>query len=307
MKKISIFKYLINLENFAILRQKAQNDRNAVLLRETKHRKYFNRVLVHYGIVINSFIFLLSGVSSFASTYVSLSPVPTEIIYALGADDNLLGVSSTCNYPEQTKEKQIIGDTYFVNMEVMAKLKPNYLFSMSSAKPMLGQLSLMNTKPIYFEFTKIEEIYDAINKIAKLTGKEENAPKLIADIKQKVEQNKTNDPKKILYIVQTNPLITIGNKSFITDIIKKSGHMSVTSDIEHYYPNITLEYALKSNPDVIIVCFPDNMEKIKKIFPNTPILYLSQQEQDIINRSGPRVYEAVKLFSDLKFSDKPIH
>ena len=254
-----------------------------------------------------SFLILLSGVTSFAATYVSLSPVPTEIIYALGGEDNLLGISSTCNYPEQTKEKQIIGDTYFVNMELMAKLKPNYLFSMTSAKPMLGQLSLLNTKPVYFEFTKIEEIYDAIDQIAELIDKEENAPKLIADIKKKVEQYKTNAPKKILYIVQTNPLITIGNKSFITDIIEKAGHTSVTSDIEHYYPNITLEYALKSNPDVIIVCFPDDMSKIKKIFPNTPILYLTQQEQDIINRSGPRVYEAIKLFSDLNFSDKPIH
>ena len=254
-----------------------------------------------------SFILIIGGASSIASTYVSLSPVTTEIIYALGADDNLLGVSTTCNYPEQTKDKPIIGDTYYVNMEIMAKLKPDYLFSMSSAKPMLGQLSLMNTKPVYFEFTKIEEIYSAINKIAELTGKEENAPKLISNIKNKVAQYKTNEPKKILYIVQTNPLITIGNKSFITDIIKKAGHTSVTSDIEHYYPNITLEYALKSKPDVIIVCFPDNMAKIKKIFPNTPILYLTQQEQDIINRSGPRVYEAIKLFSDLNFSDKPIH
>ena len=254
-----------------------------------------------------SFLILLSGSTSFANTYASLSPVPTEIIYALGGEDNLVGISSTCNYPEQTKEKQIIGDTYFVNMEMMAKLQPNYLFTMSSAKPMLGQLSLMKTKPVYFEFTKIEEIYDSINKIAKLIDKEENAPKLIAEIKQKVEQNKTDNPKKILYIVQTNPLITIGNKSFITDIIEKAGHISVTSDIEHYYPNITLEYALKSKPDVIIVCFPDDMSKIKKIFPNTPILYLTQQEQDVINRSGPRVYEAVKLFSDLNFSDKPIH
>ena len=264
-------------------------------------------MVVDYGVIIICFIQFLSGVSSFASTYVSLSPVPTEIIYALGADDNLLGVSTTCNYPEQTKEKQIIGDTYYVNLEIMAKLKPDYLFSMSSAKPMLGQLALMNTKPVYFEFTKIAEIYDAINKIAELTGTEENAPKLISDIKNKVAQYKTNEPKKILYIVQTNPLITIGNKSFITDIIEKSGHTSVTSDIEHYYPNITLEYALKSNPDVIIVCFPDDMSKIKRIFSNTPILYLTQDEQDIINRSGPRVYEAVKLFSDLKFSDKPIH
>ena len=252
-----------------------------------------------------SAVFLIYGMASYATTYASLSPVPTEIIYALNAQENLVGVSSTCNFPEETKEKPIIGDTYFVNMEMMVKLKPDYLFSMSSAKPMLGQLSQTKTKPIYFEFTKIEEIYDAINYIAKLTNTEENAPKLIADIKKKVEQNKTKNPKKILYIVQTEPLITIGEKSFITDIIEKSGHTSVTADIEHYYPNITLEYAMKTNPNVVIICFPANVEKIQKLLPNAKFLYLTEKERDIITRSGPRVDEAVKLFADLNMNNKP--
>lgn len=246
------------------------------------------------------------GLMSVASTYASLSPVTTEIVYALGAEENLLGVSSVCDYPSEVKHKEIIGDTYFVNMEKMVELKPDYLFSMTSAKPMLGQLSLMKTKPVYFQFSKIEDIYSAINQIAKLTGYDKNAPILISDIKNKIEQNRTSNPKKILYIVQTSPLITIGNKSFITDIIEKAGHTSVTSNINHYYPNITLEYALKTSPDVIIVCFPDDMSKIEKLFPNTKIMYLTENERDIINRSGPRVYKAVKLFSELNFSNKPI-
>ena len=243
---------------------------------------------------------IFGGLNSPASTYVSLSPVPTEIIYALDAQNNLLGVSTTCNFPKEAKEKPIIGDTYFVNMEMILKQKPDYLFSMSSAKPMLGQLSQTKTKPVYFEFTKIEEIYDAINLIAELTEKEENAPELIANIKKKVEQNKTKNPKKILYIVQTNPLITIGNKSFITDIIEKSGHKSVTSDINHYYPNITIEYAMKTNPDIVVVCFPTDMENLKQLLPNSKFIYLTKEERDIINRSGPRVYEAVKLFANFQ-------
>ncbi len=253
-----------------------------------------------------SLYILFFGPMSFASTYASLSPVTTEIVYALGVEENLLGVSSVCDYPIEVKQKEIIGDTYFVNMEKIVKLKPNYLFTMTSAKPMLGQLSLMDTKPVYFEFTKIDDVYSAINKIAKLTNSQNNAEKLIKDIQNKVEKAKTNNPKKILYIVQTNPLITIGNKSFITDIIEKSGHISATSNINHYYPNITLEYALKTTPDVIVVSFPDDISKIKKVFPNTKILYLNEKERDIINRSGPRVYKAVELFSKLSFSDKPI-
>ncbi len=253
-----------------------------------------------------STICLFFGLASQATTYASLSPVPTEIIYALNAQENLVGISSTCNFPKETKEKPIIGNTYFVNMEMMVKLKPDYLFSMSSAKPMLGQLSQTKTKHIYFEFTKVEEIYDAINQIAKITGTEANARKLIKNIKTKIKQNRTNNPKKILYIVQTEPLITIGGNSFITDVIEKAGHTSVTSDIKHYYPNITLEYILKTKPDIVIICFPTNTEKLRQILPDATFLYLTEEQRDIINRSGPRVYEAVKLFADLNLNKTPV-
>ena len=93
---------------------------------------------------------------------------------------------------------------------------------------------------------------------------------------------------------------------FITDIINKSGHKSVTDDIEHYYPNITLEYIIKTKPDLILVCFESDMSKIQKLLPEVPIIFLTKQEQDIINRSGPRVYEAIKMFADLDFTNEPI-
>ena len=252
---------------------------------------------------ISMFKFLISLslllLPCYASSYVSISPVLTEIIYSLSAQDNLLGISSVCNYPEETKKKPIIGDTYFINMEKIIKLKPDYIFSMESNKPMLAPIYQTKTKPIYFEFKSIEDIYLGIEKIAKLTSKENEAKKLINDIKNKIEKNRTKKPKKILYIVQFNPLITIGNKSYINDVIKKSGHINVTSDINFSYPNITLEYTLKSNPDVVILCYNDGIDKIKKLFPKAKIIQLTKEEQDIINRPGPRVFEAIKLFSGM--------
>lgn len=235
-----------------------------------------------------------------ASSYVSLSPVLTEIIYSIGAQDNLLGISSMCNYPIETKEKSIIGDTYFVNMEKLIQLKPDYLFALKSNKPLLGQVYQTGTKPIYFDFSNMDDIFYAIDNVGKLTNKEENAKNLINEIKNKIEKNKTKNPKKILCVIQFNPLIVIGNKSYISDVIKKSGHINLTSDINYAYPNITLEYAIKTNPDVIVVCHYDKEDEIiKKFFPKAKIVYLTKEQQDIINRPGPRVYKAVEIFSKL--------
>lgn len=234
-----------------------------------------------------------------ASTFASLSPVPTEILYALGADNKLLGVSSACDYPNVVKNKPIIGDTYFVNMEEIVKLKPDYLLAMSSSKPMLGELSLTKTKPVYFDFSSINDIYSAISTLSNLAGKNEAGEGLIQDIKTKISKYKTNNPRKILYVVQTQPLITIGNESFITDVIEKSGHKSITSSIKSAYPAISLEFALSKKPDVIIICYGAETREMKKLFPNARFLYLTSAERDLINRPAPRVWQAVKFFAEL--------
>ena len=251
-----------------------------------------------YKFLISFFLFFCSH-SVYAQTFASLSPVPTEIIYALGAQDKLLGVSSACDYPQEVQNKPIIGDTYFVNMESIIKLKPDYLLSMQSAKPMLGELSLTKTKPIYFEFQSIEDIYSAIFKIAELTNKNKQAELLVRNIKSNVSKFKTKKPKKILYLVQIEPLITIGKQSFVTDIIQKSGHESITADINHYYPSISLEYAIKSHPDVVVICYGKETGQMRELFPKAKFVYLNKKQQDVINRPGPRVWEAVKFFSEI--------
>lgn len=145
------------------------------------------------------------SLNSEAKTYVSLSPVLSEIIYALGGEDNLLGVSSVCNYPNEIKEKEIIGDTYFLNMEKMVKIKPNYIFSMNSNKPLLGQVSQLGIKAIYFDFNNLDDIYKNIEKIAKVIDKNKEGYEVINNLKNKIENSKTKTPKKIF----TLPKLTL--------------------------------------------------------------------------------------------------
>ncbi len=251
-----------------------------------------------FKFLISFFLFVCANSAS-AHTFVSLSPVPTEILYALGADDTLLGVSSACDYPLNVKNKPIIGDTYFVNMEMIVKLKPDYLFAMKSAQPMLGELALTKTNPVYFEFSSLDDIYSAIIKIAELSGKNKAGQTLVQNIKTKISKYKTKNPKKILYVVQTKPLITIGSESFITDVIEKSGHKSVGSLIKQSYPTISLEYALNEKPDVIVICYGAETPEMKKLFPSAKFIYLTKEQRDLINRPAPRIWQAVKFFAEI--------
>lgn len=88
-------------------------------------------------------------------------------------------------------------------------------------------------------------------------------------------------------------------KSYINDLIEKSGHISVTSNINFSYPNISYEFLLQEKPDIIVVLYANDVSKIKKILPKAKIIFLTKYQQDIINRPGPRIYQAIEFFANL--------
>ena len=100
-------------------------------------------------------------------------------------------------------------------------------------------------------------------------------------------------------------MITIGQKSFITDVIKKSGQKSVTDNLNSFYPVISEEYAIKSKPDIIILNFPFDTKRLKQLFPTSKIITLTKEENDVINRPSIRIYKAVEYFSNLTISNSP--
>ena len=92
-------------------------------------------------------------------------------------------------------------------------------------------------------------------------------------------------------------MITVGKKSFITDIIEKSGNYSVTAGLNSFYPVILEEYAIKLKPDVVVLGAYTDENEARRYFPKTKIVKMTTDENDIINRPGPRVYKSVEFFS----------
>ena len=235
-------------------------------------------------------------------SFVSTAPSLTEIMYAIGAQDNLKAVSTQCSYPEEARNKPIIGDTYFINEEMLLKIKPDYFLATDSAEFMINKYKRFGIKPMALKYPNIEAIYDNILKLGKLTGKEKNAETVVKDIKEKIEMAKLSNksPKKILYVISMEPFITIGGKSFITDVIEKSGNHSITKDLDTFYPSISLEYAINQKPDIIVLdyhCF--NKRNISKFFPNSKIITMTKRDSDIIDRPANRIYKSIEFFANI--------
>ena len=254
-----------------------------------------------YRLIISFLVFSIGNFAfSHENTFVSLSPALTEMMYAIGAEKNLLGVSTICVCPPGTPQKPKVGNSFFINKEIIIKIKPDYILAADGTKTHLQNFDKIGIKPLYFEMHTIDAIYNAVIKLGEMTGKQENALQLKNKIQKNIAQAKTNNPKRILYLIQINPFVTIGNKCFLSDEIKQSGQISVTQELDAFYPSVSEEYLLKTNPDIIIVSMKSDEKRLKKLFPDKKIIYLSPEMNNIVNRPGPRVGEAVKFFSQIQ-------
>ena len=249
--------------------------------------------------LISAMFIVFAADFAIAKTFVSLSPALTEIMYAIGADGDLVGVSTECNYPSEAKQKQKVGNAYYLNKEKILELNPDYVLLADGAASAAQKFDKIGAKPVIYRMSSVNSIYDTILAMGKLTGKVDNSEKVVKNLKTEISATKTSHPKKVLYLIQLNPLITIGNKSFISDIIKTSGQKSVTSDLTAFYPAVSAEYILKLKPDVIVVSTKSDDKLLKKLFPDTKIIYLSKEQNDLINRPATRINKAVKFFAEL--------
>jgi iron complex transport system substrate-binding protein len=230
--------------------------------------------------------------------YISLAPSLTEIVYEIGAQDNLIAVSTCCNHPEQAQEKIKVGGLFYTSEEEILKLKPERIFALIDQKPIIDRLKFFTSDVHYYDFRTFEDIYNCINSIGKLTGHEDEAQNLVKKMKARIDTMKTSESKDIIYIIQVEPVITAGKRSFISDLIEKSGHNNVVAEINDSYPEVSLEYIISKKPDIIVLQNKYYADYLKQ-FINTEYILLSPELAEISGRPGPRIYEALEFFASL--------
>ncbi|MCQ2788908.1 MAG: helical backbone metal receptor [bacterium] len=248
------------------------------------------------------FLFLSFANSAKADevTYVSLIPQITQIIYALGGEDNLIGISTGCRVPSTAAaEKPKLGNAFYIDTERVSILKPTYIFTVPKSKKHFSN-TYAGAKMIYLSFDSIQDVYDSTLTLGTLIDKEAKAKELVADLKIKVDSFKTSEPKKILYLVQTDPYITIGKTSYVTEIIEKSGNSSLTSNILQEHPILKKEDLPKYDPDIVILSWPTDFRLLKVVYPNAKIIVLTPQKRNLIVYPDLRIWQIIKYFSMLK-------
>jgi len=240
---------------------------------------------------------------------VSLAPNLTEIVFALGDGSHLAGDTEFCDYPPQATQKPHVGGPVNPNLEQIAALMPDLVLATKSINrretvDALDRIGL----PVYVtDPHSVDEMIDSVDHLGSALGEEKSAAALAKELQSRLadldRRLAGSAPRRVLFVVWTDPLISIGRDTFIADALHRAGGRSVV-DTSTEWPRVSLEEMVRLQPEILIFASAhagDTQHDIDALrtrpgwkdleaLRNGRIVIVS----DAINRPAPRMLDAIE-------------
>jgi len=243
--------------------------------------------------------------------YISLAPSTTEILFALGLNQEIVGISSYCNYPPETRSKARVGDFSHPSIEKICSLKPDYIFCTGLEQaPVVEQLKQLKFNIYVADPSSTKELLDTINDIGMITNKNKEAQELINKMRRDIEEVGAKvslippeQRPKVFIEIWHEPLMSAGKGSLIDEIITLAGGTNIAHDTRRSYSNFSPEKVISLNPDCIIMAYMDKEPGLKlvenrfgwgniKAVKNKRVF--NDIDPDTLLRPGPRITSGLK-------------
>jgi len=184
---------------------------------------------------------------------ISLTPSVTEDIYSLGAQDQLVGVTTYCDYPPQARYKPQVGDIVRPNVERILNLNPDLILCAGNALQVTKKLADMGVPCLVFRSESLADIRHDLQRLGTLLGREEQARTLCLDMDEQIKTVRTNaalrqTPKAVLAF-DLKPLIVAGEKTLGDELLNLIGCQNVGRAAQGRYPNLSVEFLIQERPE----------------------------------------------------------
>lgn len=244
---------------------------------------------------------------------VSLVPGVTEMLYAIGAEDRLVGRTDFCDYPPAARSKPSVGGTVSPSLEVLVSLKPDLVVATSAGNSDETRRQLERLRvPLYLvDPHGLWDVFRTMMRLGALTEREGRAAEVVAGLERRVRAVAVRvaalPRPRVLYVVWPEPLIVPGRGAAVTELIELAGGESVSADGPEGYPRYSVEAAVARGPEVIILArhgagtAPYAREKWER-FADLPAIRagrLHAVDGDLFHRFGPRVVDALEILARL--------
>lgn len=248
--------------------------------------------------------------SSDKPTIVSLAPSITEMIYAIGAEKQLVGRTSACDWPANVKKVKVVGAFGKPSLEVLAGLLPDLVLDNDLADENMGaKITELGIKRKRLTVRTPEDIPPALRKLGALTGNSEKADSLAYLIENGLEKFRSRidiaaSSPKVYLEIWDDPLWTGGKSSYVSALISYAGGRNIGDAVEKEYFEVSPEWVIRQNPDIIACMYMSRSSDVaakvssRPGWKHTAAVKNSRVYDDFDNniflRPGPRVLEGIE-------------
>jgi iron complex transport system substrate-binding protein len=252
-----------------------------------------------------------SGEESRQLRVVSLAPSSTEILFALGLDDEIVGVSQFCDFPQKASTKERIGTFSDPNIEKIISLKPDIVFCTALEQaPAITKMQQLGLKVCVSDPSNMEELFASIREMGKLVHREARAESLISEMNSgidNVRNSVSNIPKenrpKVFIEIWHSPLMTAGKGSIVDELVTIAGGANIAYDTRIPYSSFSSEEVVRRDPDCIILTYMQRGDSLNAVssrlgWGNISAVKNRRIYNDIdsslLLRPGPRIVDGLR-------------
>ncbi len=250
-----------------------------------------------------------------AERIISLAPSNTEILFELGLEEEIVGVTQFCDYPQQALETNDVGTITEPNLEQIIELEPDLVVA-AGINPMdvVERLEELEITVVGFEPENIAEVFATMDNLAQLTGQQQEAEIILNDLNERKNQivetvaAEVEQRPTVFYEIWKEPLTTAGGGTFINDIIELAGGVNIAADAGEQWPQFSLEVLLAEDPDIYLSSEHSSTSQVTKESilsrDNYDNLSAIQEErvavldQDLLSRGGPRIITGLEKVAE---------
>jgi iron complex transport system substrate-binding protein len=192
---------------------------------------------------------------------ISMAPNLTQIVYDIGAQDMLVGVTDFCKFPPAARSKEKIGGWINPNYEKILSLKPDLVIALKFHGKAVDNLRKLNVPVLVLDCMTIQDVLDAYDVLGKELGRQKDARRAKARLSKRLKkvkaEAKNRKPVPVLFVIDRTPgaleqIYGVGPNNFVDELIRWSGGENMLSDAKEPYPLVSKEQLLKRDPEVIV-------------------------------------------------------
>lgn len=238
---------------------------------------------------------------------VTLSPHLAELVYAVGAGDQLVGVSAYTDYPAAAASLPVVGDAFNLDQEQLTILEPDLLLAWDTGTPLhiVDELRKKGFRVEIITTTTLADVSVALRRIGRLTAREGHARKVAAlfddGLRSLASRAEGAAPISVFYQIDARPLYTVNGGHYVSGLVALCGGENIFADLGGLAPLVSVESVLERNPEVVMASSDAGPEAFAE-WRRWPDLAATRYDNfffmpaDETGRATPRLLTAAKAF-----------